>query len=125
MREGVTAHLSKTQVVPFSMSGELSVPRANWRRENARARRRIRSTQTQADTHVLARHPTSSSQDDAARLLNQIDLPLLDDKGMDKHDTCYKLANGLALSVSFGNAFTFERTTICFSCEMYPFINPL
>jgi hypothetical protein len=37
----------------------------------------------------------------------------------------YKIANGLALSVSFGNAFTFERTTVCFSCEMYPFINPL
>lgn len=58
----------------------------------------------------------------------QLNLPYLNDKkyGQPPYKAGnYKIANGLALSDSFGNGFTFERTTICFSCEMYPFMNPL
>lgn len=34
----------------------------------------------------------------------------------------YNMEKGAARSANLGKAFTFESTTICFSCEMYPFM---
>lgn len=37
------------------------------------------------------------------------------------HEHCsYNVEYGDARSTSLGNAFVFARTTICFSCEIYP-----